>query len=58
MPTVDYLFIGVFRTLKPEGQRTGPFKDPMARAMIRRSGLVGDHQADHRSHGGPDQAVH
>lgn len=58
MPTVDYLFIGVFRTLKPEGQRTGLFKDPMARAMIRRSGLVGDHQADHRSHGGPDQAVH
>ena len=58
MPTVDHLFIGVLRTLEPEGQRTGLFKDPVARAMIRRSGLVGDHPADHRYHGGPDKAVH
>jgi len=43
MPTVDHLFIGVLRTLEPEGQRTGLFKEPVTRAMIRRSGLVGDH---------------
>ena len=38
MPTVEYLFIGVLRTLEPEGQRTGLFKDPVARVQVRRSG--------------------
>jgi len=58
MPTVDHLFIGVLQTLEPEGQRTGLFKDPVARVEVRRSGLVGDQQADRRYHGGPDKAVH
>jgi MOSC domain-containing protein YiiM len=58
MPTVDHLFIGVLRTLEPEGQRTGLFKDPVARVQVRRSGLVGDQHADHRYHGGPEKAVH
>jgi len=58
MLTVDHLLIGALRTLEPEGQRTGLFKEPVTRAMIRRSGLVGDHQADQRYHGGPEKAVH
>ena len=58
LPTVEHLFIGVPRTLEPEGQRTGLFKEPVARVQVQRSGLVGDHQADHRSHGGPEKAVH
>ena len=57
MPTVDHLFIGVLRTLEPEGQRTGLFKDPVARVQVRRFGLADDQHADHRYHGGPDKAV-
>ncbi len=58
MLTVDHLFIGALRTLEPEGQRTGLFKEPVERVMVRRSGLVGDHQADRRYHGGPEKAMH
>jgi MOSC domain-containing protein YiiM len=58
MPTVDALLIGALRILEPEGQRTGLFKEPVARVVVRRFGLVGDHQADRRYHGGPEKAVH
>lgn len=58
MPAVDHLFIGTIRILEPEGQRTGLFKEPVSRVVARRSGLIGDHQADRRYHGGPEKAVH
>ncbi|MBL8258692.1 MAG: MOSC domain-containing protein [Candidatus Competibacteraceae bacterium] len=58
MPTVDHLFIGEIRILEPDGHRTGLFKEPVSRALARRLGLVGDHQADRRYHGGPEKAVH
>jgi len=58
MPAVDYLFIGTLRTLEPEGQRTGLFKEPASRVAAQRLGLAGDHQADRRYHGGPEKAVH
>lgn len=38
MPTVDHLFIGVLRTLEPEGQCTGLFKEPVVRVQVRRCG--------------------
>ena len=49
MPTVDALLIGALRILEPEGQRTGLFKEPVARVVVRRFGLVGDHQAERLS---------
>lgn len=58
MWTVDGLLIGDIRILEPEGHRTGLFKEPVAQAMATRLGLVGDHQADHRYHGGPEKALH
>lgn len=58
MLTVDGLFIGEIRILEPEGHRTGLFKEPVAWATVQRLGLVGDHQADRRYHGGPEKAVH
>ena len=58
MSTVDHLFIGEIRILEATGHRTGLFKEPVARVIARRSGLVGDHQADRRYHGGPEKAVH
>ena len=58
MSSVDHLFIGEIWILEATGHRTGLFKEPVARALARRSGLVGDHQADRRYHGGPEKAVH
>lgn len=58
MWTVDRLLIGEIRILEPEGHRTGLFKEPVIQAMANRLGLVGDHQADHRYHGGPEKALH
>ncbi|MBI2313052.1 MAG: MOSC domain-containing protein [Betaproteobacteria bacterium] len=56
---VDHVFIGGLTALDPEGQRTGIYKRPQARAMrVTRLGLDGDHQADLRVHGGPEKAVH
>jgi MOSC domain-containing protein YiiM len=41
------------------GARTAIFKTPVhSRVKIRSKGIVGDHQADHRVHGGPEKAVH
>lgn len=55
---LDALYLGGISTLAPEGRSTGMFKQPVARARIEALGLVGDHQADHRFHGGPEKAVH
>lgn len=46
------------RSLEPEGQRTGIFKDSIESALVTVEGIVGDHQADRRFHGGPEKALH
>lgn len=58
MWTVDHLFIGDIKILEPDGHRTGLFKDPVERTTVGRLGFIGDHQSDHRYHGGPEKAVH
>ena len=58
MAIVDGLFIGEIRILEPDGHRTGLYKQPVRQATVQRLGLVGDHQADRRYHGGPEKAVH
>ena len=41
------------------GAPTAIFKTPVhSRVQIGREGIVGDHQADRRVHGGPEKAVH
>lgn len=52
------VFVGALRILESEGQRTGLFKEPVSQVMARRSGLVGNRQADRRYHGGPEKGVH
>lgn len=52
------IFIGDIAVLEPEGQRTGIFKRPVPSGCITVTGIVGDHQADLRVHGGPEKAVH
>lgn len=52
---------GRLRDLDYRGQkvRTGIFKEPVSGPVaVHRLGLEGDHQADHRVHGGPFKAVY
>lgn len=58
MNKVDALFAGTIRTLEPEGQRTGIYKQPITVASVTREGIEGDQQADRRFHGGPEKALH
>lgn len=58
MDNVKALFVGDIQTLEPEGQRSGIYKRAIEAVYITTAGLVGDHQADKRYHGGPDKAVH
>jgi MOSC domain-containing protein YiiM len=58
MTTLRAIFVGSLSPLPPEGQPTGIFKQPVESAEITAAGLVGDHQADRRFHGGPEKAVH
>jgi MOSC domain-containing protein YiiM len=58
MTTLRAIFVGGLSPLPPEGQPTGIFKRPVESAEITPAGLVGDHQADRRFHGGPGKAVH
>ena len=58
MPQVS-LYIGGIRPLPESGRPTGIYKQLVATALdLGPEGLVGDHQADRRVHGGPDKAVH
>jgi len=52
------LYRGRLCFLAPEGQRTGIYKDSVASADVTAEGIVGDHQADRRFHGGPEKALH
>ncbi|MGR9089969.1 MAG: MOSC domain-containing protein [Gammaproteobacteria bacterium] len=52
------IYAGSLRALEPEGQATGIFKQALLQAEVTRLGIVGDHQADRRVHGGPDKALH
>lgn len=52
------LYAGTLRALEPEGQSTGIFKQPVEHADVTQLGIVGDHQADKRVHGGPEKALH
>jgi len=56
--TVQALYAGSLRTLEPEGQQTGIFKSSIQTAKVTREGIVGDHQADRRVHGGSEKALH
>jgi MOSC domain-containing protein YiiM len=58
MTRVSALYRGGLRSLEPEGQRTGIFKDSIENARVTVEGIVGDHQADRRFHGGPEKALH
>lgn len=56
---VNEVFAGGIRPLGPDGTPSGIFKEPINGAMhITLEGLVEDHQADRRYHGGPEKAVH
>lgn len=53
------LFIGGIRPLPESGRPTGMYKSQVTGPVeVGREGLVGDHQADRRVHGGPEKAVH
>jgi len=52
------LYAGALRALEPEGQATGIYKQPITQADVTETGIVGDHQADRRMHGGEDKALH
>ena len=55
---VDQLFVGKLKTLQPEGQSTGIYKDPIDQVSVDINGFTDDIQADRRFHGGPEKAVH
>lgn len=56
---LDQVFVGGIRTLPPDDDLTGIFKQPVAGPVrVTRLGLVGDRQADRVHHGGPEKAVH
>ncbi len=60
-PTLVSVNLAVPGALRTRGRevRTGIFKEPAAgRIALRTLGLDGDFQADHRYHGGPEQAVY
>jgi len=57
--TIDHVFAGGLSTLKPEGQRTGIYKQQrIGPARVDLHGIVGDQHGDTRVHGGPEKAVH
>lgn len=58
MNTITALYAGKIRGLEPEGQMTGIFKTPIDDARVTSMGIIGDHQADKRVHGGPEKALH
>ena len=58
MVTVTALFAGGLRSLEPEDQATGIYKQAIEIAEVTREGIAGDHQADRRFHGGPEKALH
>lgn len=58
MTMITALYAGALRTLEPEGQQTGIFKEPIEVADVTEEGIIGDHQADRRVHGGPEKALH
>ncbi|MBV6822050.1 MOSC domain-containing protein [Pseudomonas sp. PD9R] len=56
---IDHVFAGGLGVLKPEGQRTGIFKQRLSGpARVELYGIVGDQHGDTRVHGGPEKAVH
>ena len=58
MTTISALYCGSIKFLKPEGEKTGIYKDPVESAQIDENGIIGDIQADKRFHGGPEKALH
>ncbi|VVO53992.1 Protein YiiM [Pseudomonas fluorescens] len=56
---IDHVFAGGLGILKPEGQRTGIFKQRRSSPVrVELHGIVGDQHGDTRVHGGPEKAVH
>lgn len=56
---IDHVFAGGLGLLKPEGQRTGIFKQRRSGPVrVELHGIVGDQHGDTRVHGGPEKAVH
>lgn len=58
LSSVTGLYAGSLCSLEPEGQRTGIIKQPVEIADVTKDGIIGDHQADRRFHGGPEKALH
>lgn len=58
MTTITTLYAGNLRTLEPEGQQTGIYKEVIQQAEVNKTGIIGDHQADLRIHGGVEKALH
>lgn len=58
MTAISALFAGQLRTLEPEGQQTGIFKQAVEHAEVTSTGFSNDRQADRRYHGGPEKALH
>ncbi len=56
--TVSGLFVGKLEPLLPSGQLSGINKQAQTQVQISPEGVLGDQQADRRSHGGPEKAVH
>lgn len=53
------LYLGTIRPLPESGRPTGMYKQAANGPVdIGLEGIVGDHQADRRVHGGPDKALH
>jgi MOSC domain-containing protein YiiM len=53
------LHLGQIEAYGPEGQPSAIRKQPVPGPVIAiTTGLIGDHQADLRNHGGPDKAIH
>jgi MOSC domain-containing protein YiiM len=53
------LFTGGIRPLPESGRPTGMYKQPALGPLeLGPEGFVGDQQADHRVHGGPEKALH
>jgi MOSC domain-containing protein YiiM len=56
---VENLFIGKLAPLGPQKAPSGIFKGKVTGPQtITRLGLLGDHQGDTKSHGGPEKALH
>ena len=58
MTKITGLYSSSIKFLKPDGEKTGIYKDPVEFVEMDSNGIVGDIQADRRFHGGSEKALH